>query len=415
MSLDTSADPCADPCAETGSDSNSEVLRHEVRAWLATNVPAGWREAMTGTDQESFVRLQRDWFGKLGAAGYATPHWPVGWPGGGRSLAQQKVIFEEVARADAPRLILFFVALYHAACTLFECGTDAQREKYLPGILAGDIWCQGFSEPNAGSDLAAVKTRAERRGDVYVINGQKTWSTMAQYADRCLLLARTDRSGPPQAGLTYLLLDMRAKGVTVRPIHQITGDDEFAEIFFDDVEVPVSERVGDEGAGWAVAQATLASERGLTLVELSQRMRCALPLIAAEMRARGRDGDMAIRRDLGRLVAQVDAACALADRYLLKRITGEERPGDASVVKLYYARTLRQFTSQGLRIAALDGQYNRGFMRGATQETGNWAVDFMNSYNWSIAGGSDEIQRTIIAERLLGMPREPRDWQLAPR
>lgn len=388
-------------------------LRDAVRSWLQNNVPRGWREAMTNCDQEVFVAQQRDWFVKLTEAGYATPHWPEGWPGGGRSLAEQKIIFEEVARADAPRLILYFVALYHAACTLFECGTQEQQDRYLPGILRGEIWCQGFSEPNAGSDLASLRTRAERRGDHYVINGQKTWSTMAQYADRCLLLARSDRSGPPQAGLTYLLLDMKSPGITVRPIHQITGDDEFAEIFFDDVEVPVSERVGEEGAGWQVAQATLASERGLTLVELSQRMRYSLPLLAAQMQRSGRENDSALRRDLGRVSARVDAACALADRYLLKRISGEEATGDASIVKLFYARTLREFTRLGQQIAGLDGQYQRGFMRGATQETGNWPVDFMNSYNWSIAGGSDEIQRNIIAERMLGMPREPRSWQLA--
>jgi len=387
-------------------------LREAVRSWLQDNVPTGWREAMTNVDQESFVRAQREWFGKLSQAGYATPHWPEGWPGGGRSLAEQKVIFEEVARADAPRLILYFVALYHAACTLFECGTQEQRDRYLPGILAGEIWCQGFSEPNAGSDLASLKTRAERRGDKYIINGQKTWSTMAQYADRCLLLARTDRSGPPQAGLTYLLLDMKAKGVSVRPISQITGDDEFAEIFFDDVEVPVADLVGEEGQGWAVAQATLASERGLTLVELSQRMRYALPRLGDVMRQRNCLDDGALRRDLGALIPRVDAACALADQYLLKRISGTEAPGDASIVKLYYARTLRQFVSLGRRISALQGQYQSGFMRGATQETGNWTVDFMNSYNWSIAGGSDEIQRNIIAERLLQMPREPKSWQL---
>jgi alkylation response protein AidB-like acyl-CoA dehydrogenase len=391
---------------------NPETLRAEVRTWLAQNVPPNWRAAMTGTDQESFVRAQREWFSKLVHAGYATPHWPAGWPGGGRSLAEQKIIYEEVARADAPRLILYFVALYHAACTLMEWGSPEQKEKYLPGILKGDIWCQGFSEPNAGSDLASLRTRAERRGDRYVINGQKTWSTMAQYADRCLLLVRTDNSGPPQAGLTYLLLDMRTKGVSVRPIAQITDDDEFAEIFFDDVEVPVDARVGKEGEGWAVAQSTLASERGLTLVELTQRMRYSLARLTTLMRERGRADDPALLRDLGRLSAKIDAACALADRYLLKRITGEEVPGDASIVKLYYPRVLREFTLLGLRIAGLQGQYREEFTRGGSQETGNWSVDFMNSYNWSIAGGSDEIQRNIIAERLLRMPREPKNWQL---
>jgi alkylation response protein AidB-like acyl-CoA dehydrogenase len=393
--------------------SDPETLRAEVRAWLAHNAPANWRAAMTNVDQESFVQAQRDWYFKLAGAGYATPHWPVGWPGGGRSLAEQKIIYEEIARADAPRLILYFVALYHAACTLMECGSQAQREKFLPGILKGDVWCQGFSEPNAGSDLASVRTRAERRGDHYVVSGQKTWSTMAQHADMCLLLARSGKSDPPQGGLTYLLLDMRAKGVSVRPISQITGDDEFAEIFFDEVEIPLENRVGEEGQGWAVAQATLASERGLTLVELSQRLRAALPRLGAAMQAQGRADDAALRRELGALAPKVHALCALADRYLLARIAGREGPGDASVVKLCYSRVLREFTLLGLRISGLEGQYHTGFMRGATQETGLWTLDFMNSFNWSIAGGSDEIQRNIIAERLLGMPREPRAWRVA--
>ncbi|GIX31337.1 MAG: acyl-CoA dehydrogenase [Porticoccaceae bacterium] len=387
-------------------------FRAEVRAWLEANVPRGWRSAMTNAPQEAFVALQRDWFHKLVGAGLATPHWPAGWPGGGRSLAEQKVIFEEIARADAPRLILYFVSLYHAACTLFECGTEEQRDRYLPGILEGAVWCQGFSEPNAGSDLASLRTRAERRGDRYLVSGQKIWSTMAQYADHCLLLARTSSEGPPQAGLTYLLVDMKSPGISVRPIHQITGDDEFAEIFFDEVEVPVENRVGEEGGGWAVAQATLASERGLTLVELSARLAHALPRLGRALRERGLAEDPGMRRDLGRLAARVAAARALADQYLERRIAGRERVGDASLVKLHYAVVLREFARLGLRFGGLPAHRDRGFVRGATQETGHWVLDFMNSYNWSIAGGSNEIQRNIIAERLLGMPREPRTWRL---
>jgi alkylation response protein AidB-like acyl-CoA dehydrogenase len=393
-------------------DNIQNKLRQEVREWLAANSPQGWRESMTGVDQELFVKAQQTWFKKLVSAGYATPHWPEGYHGGGRSLAEQQVIYEEIARADAPRLIMYFVSLYHAACTLIECGSKEQQEKYLPGILKGEIWCQGFSEPNAGSDLASLKTKAERRGDKYVINGQKIWSTMAQYADRCLLLVRSDNSGAPQAGLTYLLLDMKSKGVSVRPIHQITGDDEFAEIFFDDVEVDVADRVGEEGQGWAIAQATLASERGLTLVELSQRMRHKMPLLVETLQQKGLANDQALQRELAKVIAKVDACCAVADQYLLKRISHAEGVGDASIVKLFYARTLRDFVSLGKNSAGLDGQYFTDCVRGATQETGLWMLDFMNSYNWSIAGGSDEIQRNIISERMLGMPREPKTWSI---
>ncbi|MFD1613261.1 acyl-CoA dehydrogenase family protein [Sphingomonas tabacisoli] len=383
------------------------ALRDEVRAWLAANAPKDWRTASNTHDK--FVAGQRDWFGKLAAAGYAVPHWPAAWPGGGRSLAEQKIIYEELARADAPRLLLSFVSTYHAYATLSEWGSEAQQARYLPAILQGETWCQGFSEPNAGSDLAAVRTRAELHGDHYIVNGQKVWSTMAQHADRCLLLVRTSSEGAKQAGLTYLLMDMKAAGVTVRPIHQIQGDEEFAEIFLDNVAIPVSERVGEEGQGWAVAQATLASERGLTLMELSYRMRGALARLATLIRETGREDDAGVLRDFGRLGAQVDAVCAIADQFLANRIAGEERVGDASLVKLAYSRTLREYARLGVRLGGLDAQLREPITFGDLT-TGNWMADFMNSYAWTIAGGSDEVQRNIIAERLLEMPREPKGW-----
>jgi alkylation response protein AidB-like acyl-CoA dehydrogenase len=387
-----------------------ETLRIEVRRWLEANAPQHWRE--TCTTHEGFLATQRSWFATLAAGGYAVPHWPVEWPGGGRSLAEQKIIYEELARADTPRLLLSFMSTYHAASTLFEWGSPEQQAEYIPRILEGEIWCQGFSEPNAGSDLANVRTRAERHDDVYVVNGQKLWSTMGQFADKCLLLVRTSNAGAKQAGLTYLLLDLKTKGVTARPIHQIHGDEEFAELFLDDVEVRVADRLGAEGEGWAVAQSTLSSERGLTLLELSARMRGALWRIAEVIRTRGREVDVGIARDFGRLATKIDATCALADLFLANRIAGDERVGDASLVKLSYARTLRDFTSLGLRVSGLDAQYHAPIVFGGGMETGNWMADFMNSYAWTIAGGSDEIQRNIIAERLLGMPREPRNWTL---
>jgi alkylation response protein AidB-like acyl-CoA dehydrogenase len=392
------------------SEVELEAFRKTVRGWLEAHLPRDWREACA--TQEGFVATQRAWFKQLVAAGYATPHWPKGWPGGGRSLAEQKIIYEEIARADAPRLILSFVSTYHAAATLMEWATPEQQAKYLPRILEGETWCQGFSEPNAGSDLAAVSTRAELKGDRYVINGQKIWSTMAQYADRCLLLARTDNTGAKQAGLVFLLLDMKSKGVEVRPINQITGDEEFAEVFFDNAEVLVEDRLGADGEGWKVAQSTLSSERGLTLLELSNRLRGAQWRLATSIQEAGRSRDQGLLRDFGRLSTKVDACCALADQFLQRRIAGQEQVGDASIIKLIYARTLREFVTLGVRVNGLDGQYWSPLTYGGAQETGNWMVDFMNSYNWSIAGGSDEIQRNIISERLLGMPREPKGWTL---
>ena len=384
------------------------ALRQQLRDWLCDNVPRDWRSAAT---HEDFVASQRAWFAKLVAAGYAVPHWPAQWPGGGRSLAQQQIIYEELARADAPRLLLTFVSTYHAFATLSECGSVEQQAHYLPRILAGELWCQGFSEPGAGSDLAAIRIRAVRDGEHYIVTGQKLWSTMAQHADRCLLLTRTDSSGAKQAGLTYLLLDMKAPGVTTRPIRQIQGDEEFAEIFLDEVRIPVSERVGEEGRGWQVAQATLASERGLTLMELSARMRGAMARLVDLVRESGREGDAGVLRDLGRLVTRVDAVCALADGYLAKRIEGTELIGDAALVKLGYSRCLRAWADLGVRLGGLNAQWRTPITFGDLT-TGNWMADFMNSYAWTIAGGSDEVQRNIIAERMLGMPREPRHWTL---
>jgi alkylation response protein AidB-like acyl-CoA dehydrogenase len=382
-------------------------FRTDLRNWLAANAPKDWRT--TDRNHEDFAASQRTWFARLVEGGYAIPHWPAQWPGGGRSLAEQKIIYEELARADAPRLLLSFVSTYHAFSTLQDCGTEAQKTRYLPAILKGETWCQGFSEPGAGSDLAAIKCKAIRDGDRYIINGQKLWSTMAHYADQCLLLVRTSSESAKQAGITFLLMDMKAPGVTVRPIHQIQGDEEFAEIFLDNVEVPVSARVGDEGAGWAVAQATLASERGLTLMELSYRMRGSLWRIADLIRAQGRVNDQGILRDFGRLSTQIDAACAIADQFLENRMAGAERVGDASIVKNSYSRALRAYADFGIRLGGLSEQYRAPITYGDLN-TGNWMADYMNSYAWTIAGGSEEVQRGIIAERLLGMPREPKGW-----
>lgn len=386
---------------------NLDRLRAETRAWLERNIPDGWRARMTNTSPEDFVAFQRDWMKTMVAGGLATSHWGAGWPGGGRSLEEQIVIVEELVRADAPRLILYFISLFHAAMTLSEWGTEEQKAKHLPAILDGQIWCQGFSEPNAGSDLASLKTRAVRDGDHYVVDGQKIWSTLGQYADYCLLLVRTDPTVPKQAGITFLLMDMKSPGVEVRPIRQITGDEEFAEIFLTGVRIPVANRLGEENAGWRIAQTTLNSERGLTIFELSERLsRSRWRLIEAMNGAEdGWVADDQLRREAVDVLTKIEALSALVKEMMGALVAGKDVGGVASIVKQLYAQVLREYTALGQRSTAASTLY-RPFTLGAGHETGNWSFDYMNSFMWTIAGGSNEIQRNIISERVLGMPRE---------
>ena len=245
--------------------------RDAVSQWCQGHVPTGWREAQTGASDEEFVAFQRAWFAELRKAGFAVPHWPREW-GGGLTIPEQVVLYSQLAAHDAPRLVLAFVAIHHAAATLLAAGTSDQQHRHLPAILDGEIWVQGFSEPEAGSDLASLKTTARKEGDRYIVNGQKVWASGAMHADWCLLLARTDLSAPKRQGISYFLLDMRSPGVDVRPIRQATGEAHFGEIFLTDVEIPAACLLGEENAGWRMAQETLGAERGMTILELAERL-----------------------------------------------------------------------------------------------------------------------------------------------
>jgi alkylation response protein AidB-like acyl-CoA dehydrogenase len=247
------------------------------------------------------------------------------------------------------------------------------------------------------------------KGDRYIVSGQKIWSTLGQFADWCLLLVRTRTEGPKQAGITFLLMDMRSKGVVTRPIRQITGDEEFAEIFLDGVEIPVENRVGAENDGWRVAQTTLSSERGLTLVELTERMARSLWRLVRLVTNEGETPDRLddeMRRRVVDVASRIEALRAMIATLMARRILGQEAPGDASIIKLGYARVLRDFSALGLRLRGIGALRDTRYVLGAGYETGNWMFDFMNSYQWNIAGGANEIQRNIIAERVLMMPRE---------
>jgi alkylation response protein AidB-like acyl-CoA dehydrogenase len=389
-----------------------EEFRAAVRGWLRTNLPSDWRATQTGVSEDEFVAFQKQWFQTLRAPGYAVPHWPTEW-GGGMSVEQQVVLYQEFAAADTPRLVLQFVSIHHAAATLLAAGTQAQREKHLPAILDGEIWCQGFSEPEAGSDLAALRTTARREGDSFVVNGQKLWASGAAHSDWCLLLARTDPDVPKRKGISYFLMDMRSPGLDVRPIRNALGESHFCEIFLDDVVIPEANLIGAENTGWQVAQSTLGTERGLTMLELSERLGGAgFGWLVDLCSRRGPDGtrpvdDSRVADRLAALETEVTALRSLCRNVLQRHEDGTEGPVDASIVKLFYSELLQRLTGFGAEVAGLSTQLQLAKPLSSGWESNTWALDYIGSWEWTIPGGTSEVQRNIIGERGLDLPREP--------
>jgi alkylation response protein AidB-like acyl-CoA dehydrogenase len=328
-------------------------------------------------------------------------------------VPQQVVLYQELAAHDAPRLVLAFVSIHHAASTLIAAGTDAQRQRHLPAILEGEIWVQGFSEPEAGSDLASLRTSARKEGSSYVVNGQKLWASGATHADWCLLLARTDPSAPKRRGISYFLLDMNTPGVEVRPIRQATGESHFCEIFLTDVVIPADNLIGPENAGWQVAQTTLSAERGMTMLELAERLgnagfRWLVEAACRRPEDRGRLIDDSLVQDrLARFETEITGLRALCRDLVERHASGQVGPADASIVKLYYSELLQRMMDFGTDIAGLAAHTDLQKPLSSGWESGAWVLDFIGSWEWTIPGGSSEIQRNIIGERGLGLPREP--------
>lgn len=387
-------------------------FRRQVQQWCVEHIPSDWREKQTGATDEQFVAFQKAWFAELHTAGFAVPHWPHEWGGGLRtggaerkmSVADQVVLYQELARHDAPRLVLAFVGIHHAASTLLAAGTDEQRRRHLPAILDGEIWVQGFSEPEAGSDLASLRTTARKSGDTYVVNGQKLWASGGLHADWCLLLARTDPDAPKRKGISYFLLDMTTPGVEVRPIRNAVGDAHFCEIFLNDVQIPAANLVGPENAGWQVAQATLGAERGMTMLELAERLGNA----GFRWLVQSSPVDDPIVADrLAQFEIEITGLRALCRKLVQDHESGQPGPADASIVKLYYSELLQRMTDFGAEVGGLAAHTELTKPMSSGWESGSWVLDFIGSWEWTIPGGSSEIQRTIIGERGLGLPREP--------
>jgi alkylation response protein AidB-like acyl-CoA dehydrogenase len=385
-----------------------EAYRREVRAWLRKHVPRRERGAPPmefGSPQR--IAAAKAWQRKRYEAGYVALGWPKEYGGQAASITRQTILDEELVLARAPGLIGLMGVLM-VGPTLIQHGTDEQRRRYLPPILTADeIWCQGYSEPGAGSDLAALKTRAELLGDEFVVNGQKVWTSNAQFADWMFCLVRTDPNAPKHRGISYLLIDMKTPGITVRPLIQMTGDAGFNEVFFDDVRVPRANLVGELNGGWQVANATLFHERNmLGSTTRTQQMFQGVLRLARGARRNGRPAseDPVIRQRLADLLLRVEAMKYHAYRQLTDVLHGREPGIAASVTKLVSTELNHDTAALALEILGSYGPLARASRR--VRDHGAWPREFMFTLGLIIGGGTSQIQKNIISERGLGMPRQ---------
>ena len=390
---------------------NLEDLRRSVRDWCASHVPDGWREQQRGVSREELVTFLRWWGGQLREAGLYSPHLPEAW-GGGFSIPEQVVIAEELARGDAPRNALYHVAVYNVAPTILHSATPEQCERIRSGMLGGAVWCQGFSEPNAGSDLASLQTRAVRDGDNYIVTGQKVWTSWAREADWCILLVRTDTDAPKHKGLSCLVVDMGSPGIEVRPIKQATGSSSFNEVFLDEVVVPVDQRIGAENDGWAVAQGTLSAERAIVILDMTERLRrngitAAVHDAADRILESGEPAleDVAVREGLAERYAESEVLRSLLGAMIEDVIRGADVGGTSAIIKIFYTELLANLMRQITDLQGLAAQLDQPILESAGWESGFWMNDYVHSFGWAIAGGSSEILRNVIGERMLGLPR----------
>ncbi|HEY6114728.1 MAG TPA: acyl-CoA dehydrogenase family protein [Candidatus Dormibacteraeota bacterium] len=374
--------------------SDSErAFRDELRAWLTANVP---RNGVAAGDQKSFVDSRRAWQQRLNNAGYLGLTWPEEYGGRGRGFMEQLIFNDEMILAHAPDPINV-IGLGIGGPLVIAVGTQEQKKRYLAPLLSADeIWCQGFSEPNAGSDLSGLQTRAEDKGDHYLINGQKVWTTLAHVAKWCMLVTRERKEANPRDGLTYLLVDMESPGIEVRPLVQITGDAEFNEIFFHDVKVPKSQILGEPGQGWAVAMTTLLHERGTLGLALATRAQITADELAEHARNLGRGSDPLVRQRIAQHTIEA-RALQLNGYRALTAVKKNGIPGpEGSILKLMWSELNQRMTETAMDIAGPAAQVGDG---------DGWKYQFLRSRANTIEAGTSEVLRNILAERVLGLPR----------
>ena len=389
---------------------SDDRFRAEVRAWLSDALP---KIAPKPALEDWPARRAWDtaWQRTLFDAGYAGINWPKENGGRGASPTEHLIFLEETERAGAPYVGVNFVGLLHAGPTLAAEASPEQKQQHLPRILRGEeVWCQGFSEPGAGSDLASLSTRAVRDGDLYVVTGQKIWTSFAQVADFCELLVRTDPDAPKHRGISWLIMPMDSPGIEIQPLRTIAGSTEFSQVFLDGVRIPVENRVGEENDGWRIAMVTFSFERGTAFVGELVRTMALVEELAEMARRLPHDGgvawdDVGIRRELGHIAAELDALWALTCRNITQAERGSGVPGlGGSVFKLAYTELRSKLGDLALRLL------DRGALSlddigelGGGVHVERW----MNAMSLTIAAGTSQIQRNIVGERILGLPKEP--------
>ncbi|HEY3000087.1 MAG TPA: acyl-CoA dehydrogenase family protein [Acidimicrobiales bacterium] len=397
--------------AVDGDTPAEAALRAEVRAWMAAHAaPYGPAERhIRLVDTPDVAAAARAWQRELAAGGWSVPTWPVEHGGRGLPSHLARIVREEETRYAVPAG-MFQVATLMVGPTLMAHGTPAQQARFLPAIRSGEhLWCQLFSEPDAGSDLAGLRTRAERDGDAWVVTGQKVWTSGARGADWGILLARTGPAGSRHAGITYFLCDMRSAGVTVRPLTQINRAAHFNEVHLDGVRIPDNRVVGEVGEGWAVARTTLGAER---MMIGSMNVGDYVGDVIAVARAGGRTGDSALRQDLVDLHIRGTVLRHLSDRVITAVRTGGPVGPEASTIKLGLSLFLGRLGDVAMRVLDGDGLLEGGVPLDATSDPhasyGRLQDMFLGQWSSRIGGGTEQIQRNLIAERALGLPRDPR-------
>jgi len=402
---------------------DAEEFRAEIRGWLEENLPSGWFEPGFEITDEERREFNAQWPAKLFSGGWICATWPTEYGGKGLSTMQGVVLAEEFARARAPMRGDFFGDTL-VGPTLLQWGTEEQKREFLPGILKGETrWCQGFSEPNSGSDLASLKTTAVLDGDEWVINGQKVWTTQGHHADYCFLLTRTDQAAPKHAGISYLLVPMRQDGVEVRGITQPDGTAEFCEVFFTDARCPADNVVGGVNNGWKVANSTLAFERGQSATTGYRRFEEEYRLLVEAARANGAIDDPMIRQRLMQYFTKIQILRINGLRNLSSALSGSKDMGTIALGatnKMFWSEMHQRAMELALDIFGaeamlVDSGPEGGSWPGAMRErrregypVSGMVSAFFFSRSETIWGGTSQIQRNIVGERVLGLPKEPK-------